>query len=678
MARRVTITFADGTTHVYEGVPDDATPDSVQARAQQDFGKSIANMDGGRPAQRQDGGKIFENPAQVSQDVPGVVNRSVPLPVAPEPQYSVGEKLLGAGETALTAVTGAVAPFIGVGAGMAENLAQGTSNRVDTPANAARFTYAPRTQAGQDYTETLGRALDVAKIPAYVPGSGQLARGIQAGKPVATATAVEAARPVVNAAKTVGGAVADTAAFPVRATKGAFMNEPYTPSSAMVPLKDTYYPQTVVDRFMKGQATLEEVQQAVQPTANLRGNPVFRMAEKIANKNTQGQSLVPLPGRTSEAFGERLMQGYTNNPLTFAADVGLPILGAPPISPIVRGAQMMADKYLASQTGFAPGFIEKLQAAQDIQQLRSQPPTLGGRPIPPTPPGPQFSAPESMIPRPGYGKPQPMPANAGPQQFVPGPVMPESIAQTRVPQVAAPASMTAEQQAMIEQIRRRGELQRQAQATMGENYTPPRDVTPIETGNFDRPRTALDDVNDQRAIDRNPALARNPIFQKKGTLSMVVSDKPQSAGSYDSPLPHKDAVQNIVMDSMASRNRSTYGSVDNMSIPATDMPQFPKQGKSNYKYNPVDGDGFIEVLDDAGTARYSIETRAWPLPDGSKSVNILEIFFGKNGDEIMSRSWVDGNMSKYRFYGKYYAGKDIPKDKITSAPSILDLIQSKE
>jgi hypothetical protein len=34
-------------------------------------------------------------------------------------------------------------------------------------------------------------------------------------------------------------------------------------------------------------------------------------AEKIANKNTQGQSLVPLPGRTSEAFGERLMQGYT-------------------------------------------------------------------------------------------------------------------------------------------------------------------------------------------------------------------------------------------------------------------------------------------------------------------------------------------------------------------------------
>jgi hypothetical protein len=640
MARRVTITFADGTTHVYEGVPDDATPDSVQARAQQDFGKSIANMDGGRPAQRQDGGKIFENPAQVSQDVPGVVNRSVPLPVAPEPQYGVGEKLLGAGETALTAVTGAVAPFIGVGAGMAENIAQGTSNRVDTPANAARFTYAPRTQAGQEMVEGLGRALDVAKIPAYVPGSGQLARGIQAGAPVATATAVEAVRPVVNAGRAVGGAVADTAAFPVRAAKGAFMNEPYTASSAMVPLKETYYPQSVVDRFMKGQATLEEVQQAVRPTAELRSSPVFRMAEKIANKNTQGESLVPLPGRTSEAFGERLMQGYTKNPLTFAADVGLPILGAPPISPIVRGAQLAADKYIGNRTGFAPGFIEKLEAEKAIQQLRSQPPTLGGRPIPPTPPGPQFSAPESMIPRPGYGKPQPMPANAGPQQFVPGPVMPESIAQQRVPQVAAPASMTAEQQAMIEQIRRRGELQRQAQTTLGENYTPPRDVTPIETGNFDRPRTALDDVNDQRAIDRNPALARNPIFQKKGTLSMVV---PGSADDLMSRLRRTEVRPGVFEES--------YQTPAGIPVKQTTFEPPKDLGPGNWPFPK----GTIKEYDFGESGRYTIDVSETPA--GTKVIE-QDLFTGPYS--ITKKSDGTYNISKSQATGGTFYSSDYP------------------
>jgi hypothetical protein len=48
MARTITITFEDGTTHVYQNAPDDLTPDAVQQRAQQDFGKNVIGIDGGK------------------------------------------------------------------------------------------------------------------------------------------------------------------------------------------------------------------------------------------------------------------------------------------------------------------------------------------------------------------------------------------------------------------------------------------------------------------------------------------------------------------------------------------------------------------------------------------------------------------------------------------------------
>lgn len=49
MPRNITITFDDGTTHVYKNAPDDVTPRSVYDRATKEFsGKKIANVDGGR------------------------------------------------------------------------------------------------------------------------------------------------------------------------------------------------------------------------------------------------------------------------------------------------------------------------------------------------------------------------------------------------------------------------------------------------------------------------------------------------------------------------------------------------------------------------------------------------------------------------------------------------------
>jgi hypothetical protein len=50
MPRDITVTFDDGTSHVYRGAPDDVTPDAVQARAAKEFGKIVKSLDGGRQA----------------------------------------------------------------------------------------------------------------------------------------------------------------------------------------------------------------------------------------------------------------------------------------------------------------------------------------------------------------------------------------------------------------------------------------------------------------------------------------------------------------------------------------------------------------------------------------------------------------------------------------------------
>lgn len=50
MPRNITITFDDGTSHVYQNAPDDITPEAVHERAQKEFGKAITALDGGRQA----------------------------------------------------------------------------------------------------------------------------------------------------------------------------------------------------------------------------------------------------------------------------------------------------------------------------------------------------------------------------------------------------------------------------------------------------------------------------------------------------------------------------------------------------------------------------------------------------------------------------------------------------
>lgn len=52
MPRNITITLADGSTHTYANAPDNVTPAAVTARAMKEFGQSVTNLDGGKPAAR--------------------------------------------------------------------------------------------------------------------------------------------------------------------------------------------------------------------------------------------------------------------------------------------------------------------------------------------------------------------------------------------------------------------------------------------------------------------------------------------------------------------------------------------------------------------------------------------------------------------------------------------------
>lgn len=65
MPRNITVTFDDGSTHVYQQAPDNITPDQVSARAQKDFGKSVVSLDGGRSAASEAGSQLNQIPRQL-------------------------------------------------------------------------------------------------------------------------------------------------------------------------------------------------------------------------------------------------------------------------------------------------------------------------------------------------------------------------------------------------------------------------------------------------------------------------------------------------------------------------------------------------------------------------------------------------------------------------------------
>ena len=183
MSRDITITFDDGTSHVYRGAPDDVTPDAVEARATKEFGKKITALDGGRGAAA---------PKSLVDQIPGMPQGPIGTPT---PAPGIGDRILGALETPLAVgtglVSGAVAPVVGLAKAVTGGNF-GTQEGVRQGVQAAQqfgeqYTYRPRTQTGNQLVGAVNTGM--ANMLGATPALTQAA---PLSRPVAQQLAYEA------------------------------------------------------------------------------------------------------------------------------------------------------------------------------------------------------------------------------------------------------------------------------------------------------------------------------------------------------------------------------------------------------------------------------------------------------------------------------------------------------
>lgn len=146
MPRNVTVTFKDGTSHVYQGVPDDATPAQVEARAAQEFnGKAVAGLDGGAAAAPRPG-PIDMGPEGVS--TAGVVGQGAI------------DSLKSAGDTALSLGTGMISQPVSGIAGLVAAPFVGADKAADIVHKTQEaFTWQPRSDAGKRTAAVIAKPL---------------------------------------------------------------------------------------------------------------------------------------------------------------------------------------------------------------------------------------------------------------------------------------------------------------------------------------------------------------------------------------------------------------------------------------------------------------------------------------------------------------------------------------
>ena len=142
----------------------------------------------------------------ITSDVPTVAGSVPNPPVAQEPPRTMMDKLKAIYEVPAAMVTGAAAPFLGVGAGIAENIQQGTSKRVDSPEFAQRFQYQPTSPVSQDILQNIGSAFEASKLPPVLPTGMLPSYARMTGAGVEQAQAVT--QPITQVAQQAGPRIA--------------------------------------------------------------------------------------------------------------------------------------------------------------------------------------------------------------------------------------------------------------------------------------------------------------------------------------------------------------------------------------------------------------------------------------------------------------------------------------
>lgn len=148
MARNITVTFDDGSSHIYNGVPDNVTPEMAQLRAEKDFtGRKVTGLDGGAAV------------------------KEVAAPT--EPKGSIASTVDYVGELSrniipgMAKVVGVVAhPFdtfnqlVGLGAGALQNISPKVVtdmvNKFETNPEAAKVAVAQANAVGGEYAKNYG------------------------------------------------------------------------------------------------------------------------------------------------------------------------------------------------------------------------------------------------------------------------------------------------------------------------------------------------------------------------------------------------------------------------------------------------------------------------------------------------------------------------------------------
>lgn len=129
------------------------------------------------------------------------------------PAPGIGQKLVGAGEAALTALTGATGGTLGMVGGTVKGITQsilngtyGTqqaANLVEQQAmeGAQALTYHPRTEAGQEYAQNVGEAMQqVVPVMPLTTEMGMLGAGMRQARPAVATAARAVADPIKQGA----------------------------------------------------------------------------------------------------------------------------------------------------------------------------------------------------------------------------------------------------------------------------------------------------------------------------------------------------------------------------------------------------------------------------------------------------------------------------------------------
>jgi len=201
---------------IIKGVPDGTPKDVIMEKA---ISAGLATAeDFGIQSKPQEPEKMTADEfADRYGDIPDIDNQIIPSD--PKPERSIGEKIVGAGEAGLSAVTGMTTGTAGLIAGTFKGLIDeirsgefGSYEAADRIEKSAadlmqKLTYTPKGEAGQEYISDIGEAgaalAPLAGLSGPVQQAGQLGKAARPQIAQAAQVARQAAKPVAKTAKAV-------------------------------------------------------------------------------------------------------------------------------------------------------------------------------------------------------------------------------------------------------------------------------------------------------------------------------------------------------------------------------------------------------------------------------------------------------------------------------------------